>query len=101
MDYDRDDDEGNMYFRFNMNRDNGNNCTLFPSKENFSTAYTYIDGTRWDVVLGDFVRFLSMVYGYDISDQVKVEAPFTIDKEEDDKQMSFMWGKPEDMEDTE
>jgi hypothetical protein len=101
MEYDDRDDEGKMYFRFSLNRDNGDTCTAYASTENVSVSYSYLGDTTWNVVLRDFVRFLGMVYGYDIDDQVKIEAPFTVDKKEDDKQMSFMWGKPEDMEDTE
>lgn len=102
MEYDQDEDS-KMHFRFSVNRDNGDACAEYAAQESVSASYAYLGGTRWDVILKDFARFLGMVYGYDISDRVKIK-PFSKLRnsvKEKDKQMSFMWGDPKDMEDTE
>ena len=33
----------------------------------------YPEGSPWDVVLKDYITFLSSVYGYDISEKVEIK----------------------------
>jgi hypothetical protein len=35
---------------------------------------TYSSDTTWDVILRDFVNFLSSIYGYDIGESVKIDS---------------------------
>jgi hypothetical protein len=43
----------------------------YPNSTSITKTLRYDDATTWDVVLRDFVLFLSHCWGYDISDQVR------------------------------
>jgi hypothetical protein len=59
--------------------------------------FSKADATTWDEVLEKFLKFLSAVYGYDISDQVEFNTvhqrfnelhKFTFEEDEDDNTSS-------------
>ena len=38
---------------------------------NFDRAYS--EGTKWDNIVSDFARWLSSVYGYDLTDKIEIK----------------------------
>lgn len=40
---------------------------------NWSFERAYDEGTKWDDVLSDFTRWLSSVYGYDLSQKIAIK----------------------------
>jgi len=57
------DDNGTVRFGFTHISEDGD--------WNFDKYYEY--GIPWDMVLNDFISFLSGIYGYDIRNKVKFE----------------------------
>lgn len=45
----------------------------FPIAKSINTTCEFEDASPWDVVLNEFLNFLSSVYGYDISKHVDVQ----------------------------
>lgn len=49
--------------------------TALNEKRLFSSMIGYPDDTIWPEVLKDFVKFLSLEYGYDLTEQVAIIKP--------------------------
>lgn len=57
-------------FSYFSQEDNGEE---FPTSTGVTRDVAFHSGTPWDVVLNEFLSFLSSVYGYDISKHVDVQ----------------------------
>lgn len=58
-------------FQYSLQDDCGPN---FPIAKTAQTSVQFHDEATWDVVLNEFISFLSSVYGYDISQSVHFES---------------------------
>lgn len=73
---------------------------LFAVEDTITRDLTYNDCITWDVVLRDFIDFLSSVYGYDIGEQVKFRS--LKDKMADlQEQWEFDWSFDDEVKDDE
>lgn len=80
---------------------NGRDSTddMFAVEDTITRDLTYNDSITWDVVLRDFIDFLSSVYGYDIGDQVKFRT--LRDKLADLEDEAFEWEFDDEVENDE
>lgn len=61
-------DEKTLRFDYSSS---GDGFGEFPNATHISKTVRYDDATTWDVVLKDFISFLSHCWGYDISDEIR------------------------------